>query len=148
MVRSRDRGTAMDNIELGNLRIAATKVAGELVCSAECAAGTVAAALLTSSGRVFTGICIDARCSLGFCAEHAAVAEMLKHRQTRILALVAVRAGGEILPPCGRCRELIRQVDPGNWATEILVAEGRIETLNSLMPFAAPALPASPSGSL
>ena len=138
----------MDIVELGNLRAAAAKVAGELVCSAECAAGTVAAALLTSSGQVFTGICIDARCSLGFCAEHAAIAEMLKHRQTRILALAAVRAGGEVLPPCGRCRELIRQVDSGNWATEILVTEGRIETLSSLMPFAAPALPVSAGGSL
>lgn len=137
----------MNISELGELRAAAAKVAGELVCSAECAAGTVAAALLTASGQVFTGICIDARCSLGFCAEHAAIAEMLKHRQTRILALVAVRASGEILPPCGRCRELIRQVDPGNWATEILVAEGRIETLSALMPFAAPTLPAFAAGS-
>ncbi len=137
----------MNISELGELRAAAAKVAGELVCSAECAAGTVAAALLTASGQVFTGICIDARGSLGVCAEHAAIAEMLKHRQTRILALVAVRAGGEILPPCGRCRELIRQVDPGNWATEILVAEGRIETLSALMPFAAPTLPAFAAGS-
>ena len=45
-------------------------------------AGSVAAALRTRSGAVYTGICIDVSCGIGFCAEHAAIAEMLKHRET------------------------------------------------------------------
>src|SRR5512135_118442 len=103
---------------------AARKVAGDFACSQECSAGSVGAALLTDSGDVFTGICIDARCGLGFCAEHAAIAEMLKHRQSRIRAIVAVREDGEILPPCGRCRELIRQTEPANWSTQVILPAG------------------------
>ena len=33
-------------------------------------AGSVAAALLTDKGNVYTGVCIDTPCSMGFCAEH------------------------------------------------------------------------------
>jgi len=114
---------------------AARKVTGDFACSQECSAGSVGAALLADSGDVFTGICIDARSSLGFCAEHAAIAEMLKHRRTRIRAVVAVREDGEILPPCGRCRELIRQTDPANWATQVILPGGQIEPLSALLSF-------------
>jgi hypothetical protein len=44
---------------------------------------------------------------------------MLKHRQTRIVAIVAVGDDGAVLAPCGRCRELIRQTDPAHWNTRI-----------------------------
>jgi hypothetical protein len=50
--------------------------------AAACESGGVAAAILTASGAVYTGICIDARCGMGFCAEHSAVAEMLKARES------------------------------------------------------------------
>lgn len=122
------------------LKAAAVAVVGELACSDHCTAGTVAAALLTAAGELFTGICVDARSSLGFCAEHAAVADMLKHRQTRIAAIVAVDAAGAVRPPCGRCRELIRQVDAENWTTAVMVADGTVVPLSELLPFAAPAM--------
>jgi len=114
---------------------AARKVSGEFFCSGECSAGSVGAALLSEAGDIFTGICIDARSSLGFCAEHAAIAEMLKHRQTRIRAIVAVREDDKVLPPCGRCRELLRQTDPGNWDTQVILPGGRIEPPGALLPF-------------
>ena len=41
-------------------------------------AGQVACALETENGDIFTGICIDLPCGLGFCAEQAAAAQMLK----------------------------------------------------------------------
>jgi cytidine deaminase len=72
---------------------------------------------------------------LGFCAEHAAIADMLKSRQTRIVAIVAVNADRDVMPPCGRCRELIRQVDPKNWDTVVVVAEATTATLADLMPY-------------
>lgn len=126
----------MVSFDADALVAAARKVAGDFACSEECSAGSVGAALLTDFDDVFTGICIDARCSLGFCAEHAAIAEMLKHRRARIRAIVAVRDDGEILPPCGRCRELIRQTDPANWATRVILPGGQIEPLSALLPFA------------
>ncbi len=40
-------------------------------------AGGVGAAILTVNGNVYTGVCIDTACSMGFCAEHAAAAAMI-----------------------------------------------------------------------
>lgn len=117
------------------LKAAARKVTGDFACSDECSAGSVGAALITEAGDVFTGVCIDARSSLGFCAEHAAIAEMLKHRQTRIRAIVAVDEKGGVLPPCGRCRELLRQTDPANWNTRVVLPGDTVEPLSALLPF-------------
>jgi cytidine deaminase len=39
-----------------------------------------------------------------------------------------------VLPPCGRCREFISQLHPGNFAAEVLVAEGCAVTLRELLP--------------
>jgi cytidine deaminase len=116
----------------------ALAVAAPLACSDECTAGSVGAAVLSETGELFTGICIDARCGLGCCAEYAAIAEMLKRRLTRIVAIVAVTSNGEIIPPCGRCRELIRQVDPANWETKVVVAANDIIRLADLLPHATP----------
>src|SRR4051812_7786655 len=87
-------------------------------------AATVAAALLSRSGCIYTGVCVDVSCGIGFCAEHAAVAEMVKHRETEIEAIVAVSDGG-ILAPCGRCRELMFQISPNNLATKVVLPNGR-----------------------
>ncbi|NYI06802.1 hypothetical protein [Allostreptomyces psammosilenae] len=39
-----------------------------------------------------------------------------------------------VLPPCGRCREFIRQIDPANLDTEVFL--GRVESrwLRELLP--------------
>ncbi len=134
----------MERLDSKALMAAARNVAGDFACSQECSAGSVGAALLSESGEVFTGICIDARSSLGFCAEHAAIAEMLKQRQTRIRAIVAVDDKGAVLPPCGRCRELIRQTNPANWDTQVILPGGRIEPLSALLPFSQAARSQSP----
>ena len=113
-------------------------VAGALarpyVPSADCRAGDVAAALLTAAGNLYTGICVDTACSLGFCAEHAAVAEMLKAREAEVRMVVAVNSRGEILAPCGRCRELLWQLHPGNRETQIVLGADRLLTLAALLP--------------
>lgn len=113
---------------------AAIAVQGEFALRGQASAGSVAAALRCDRGAVFTGICVETACGLGFCAEHAAVAAMLERRQTRISAIVAVARGERVLPPCGRCRELLLQVDLGNRACQVLLPEGRWLTLAALMP--------------
>jgi|GEM_PF-1744842 hypothetical protein len=40
-------------------------------------AGDVACALLSSSGDLFLGVCIDVGSGMGFCAEHSAIAAMV-----------------------------------------------------------------------
>ena len=67
-------------------------------------AATVAAAIRTTQGNVYTGVCFDVSCGIGFCAEHAAAAEMIKGGETQIEMIVAVCEAG-VLAPCGRCRE-------------------------------------------
>src|SRR5438093_13621606 len=102
--------------------------------SQDCVAGGVAAALISRSGHVYTGICIDTACSLGFCAEHAAIAEMLKARESEIRLIVAVDANRGIVAPCGRCRELMWQVSPRNAATGVIVAADTVVPLRELLP--------------
>ena|SRR5580693_3479402 len=96
--------------------------------------GGVAAALETEDGRILTGVCIDASCGIGFCAEHAAIAELGKTKSMRIKKIVAVNWDGKILSPCGRCRELIYQVDYRNIDTEVIVAPDKIVPLSELLP--------------
>lgn len=77
-------------IDFRALTTAARAVSCEIACSEDCKAGGVGAALVSKTGAVYTGLCIDTGSSLGFCAEHAAIADMLKHRETRIAGIVAV----------------------------------------------------------
>ena len=97
-------------------------------------AGHVACALKTVSGIVYTGICIDVPCSIGICAEQAAIAEMLKHGETKIKRIVAVYEDGSILSPCGRCRELISQLDLDNENTVVAIKNDQKVTLKELLP--------------
>jgi len=97
-------------------------------------AGFVGAALLTGGGSVFTGVNIDTACGMGFCAEHAAVAAMISAGENRIIKIVAVGKDGNVLPPCGRCREFISQVHEDNLKTEVLVAENVVCTIAELLP--------------
>jgi cytidine deaminase len=112
----------------------ASALAGEFRTSEDCVAGGVAAALISRSGRVYTGICVETACSMGFCAEHAAVAEMLKARESEIALVVAVSASSGIVSPCGRCRELLWQLNPANRATRVILGPGRVVTLAELLP--------------
>ncbi|MFN3650700.1 MAG: cytidine deaminase family protein [Armatimonadota bacterium] len=123
----------LDPSEIDELLKAAEAVYGEFSLGRDFSAGSCAAALRTRSGRVFTGICLDLACGIGFCAEHAAVAEMLKARETAIELVVAV-AGAAIVPPCGRCRELMVQIDPGNLDTGVVLARDRVVPLRELLP--------------
>ncbi len=112
----------------------ARKVVGKYTLSnADFSAGTVGAALLTAKGNVYTGIDIDVACGIGFCAEHSAIAEMLKNRETQIEMIVATNSES-IIPPCGRCRELMFQIDRKNLNTKVYLSKEKYMTLNELLP--------------
>lgn len=98
-------------------------------------AGGVGAAILSESGKVYTGVCIDTACSMGFCAEHAAAAAMITAGESRVLKMIAVDWDGRILPPCGRCREFISQLHDDNLKAEVMVGEGIVVTLRELLPY-------------
>ncbi|SHF23978.1 Cytidine deaminase [Caldanaerobius fijiensis DSM 17918] len=98
-------------------------------------AGGVGAAILSESGNVYTGVCIDTACSMGFCAEHAAAAAMITAGESRVLKMIAVGWDGHIMPPCGRCREFISQINDQNLDAEVMVGENKIVTLRELLPY-------------
>ena len=103
--------------------------------SEDAEAGGVGAALLTASGTVYTGVCIDTRCSMGFCAEHAAAAAMITAGENQVVKMVAVNWDGHVLPPCGRCREFISQLHPDNFLAEVLIDREKVVQLRELLPF-------------
>ncbi|NFA74494.1 cytidine deaminase [Clostridium botulinum] len=98
-------------------------------------AGSVAAAILSESGKVYTGVCIDTPCSMGFCAEHAAIAAMITAGENRITKVVAVYEDGTIIPPCGRCREFICQIHDENYKCQVMIKKYMIITINDLLPY-------------
>ena len=97
-------------------------------------AGSVASALLSENGNVYTGVCIDTCSGMGFCAEHAAIAAMITAGESKIVKIVAVGKTG-IYPPCGRCREFICQIHDSNMDTEVMVAENKVVSLKELLPY-------------
>ncbi len=97
--------------------------------------GYVGAALITSKGNIYTGVNIHLLCGMGICAELSAVAEMIKHGETEIVQIVATTAEGNILPPCGRCREMLYQVNSKNVDTIIVIGTHDERSLRELLPF-------------
>lgn len=96
-------------------------------------AGGVAAALESATGRIYTGINLDLACGIGTCAEHAAVSEMLKARETGIRRIVAIDVDG-VLAPCGRCREMIVQLDRRNLDCEVILPGSTSARMADLLP--------------
>ena len=123
----------MSTFDYKSLIAEARKIVGVFDLDDGSDAGSVAAALISRKGNIYTGICVSVRCGIGFCAEHSAIAEMLKQRECEISAIVAVNAKS-ILPPCGRCRELIAQVSCNNSRTLVILSESRAIPIRELLP--------------
>jgi cytidine deaminase len=101
--------------------------------------GDVGAALATSNGNIFTGVCIDAAAT-GICAEHSAIAAMVTAGEYKISKIVAVwndekDDSSYVLPPCGKCREIIRQIDNSNLDTTVILQKHKIVRLRELLPY-------------
>ena len=111
----------------------AKSVTGGFSLGDEFSAGGVGAAIRSDTGKIYTGICIDLGCGLGFCAEVSAIAQMLTSRETRIDTVVAVTLDG-VIPPCGRCRETMVQIDRNNLDATVIIGDEEKVTLRELLP--------------
>lgn len=78
-------------------------------------AGEVGAAILSKSGRIYTGICVDTCSTLGVCAERNAIFNMLTNGEQEIDKVIAVMPDGKTGAPCGACRELMVQLMPDSY---------------------------------
>jgi cytidine deaminase len=70
----------------------------------------VGAAVLTKSGKIFTGCNIE-NVSLGLtiCAERAAIATAVAHGEKELLAIAVVADSSEPVVPCGACRQVMAE---------------------------------------
>ena len=98
-------------------------------------AGGVAAAVLSSSGKIYTGVCVDTCSTLGICAERNAIFNMITNGEQEIRKVLAIMPDGKIGAPCGACRELMVQLMPDcyqeievlvDWEAEEIVALGEL----------------------
>ena len=100
--------------------------------------GDVAAVVVSASGHIYEGLCVDTA-SWGLCAERSAIAAMITAGEYRFESIVAVwrnEATEElhVLPPCGICREFMRQVDHQNLDAQIVLGWERSVSLRTLLP--------------
>ncbi len=100
-------------------------------------AGGVAAAILSSSGKIYTGVCIDTCSTLGICAERNAIFNMITNGEQEIKKVLAIMPNGKVGAPCGACRELMVQLMPNSYQEiEVLMDHEteKIVTLGELTP--------------
>ena len=99
--------------------------------------GEVAAAVLSGSGKIYTGVCIDTCSTLGICAERNAVFNMITNGEHEIKRVLAILPDGSSGAPCGACRELMVQLMPGRYHDiEIMMdyKAGKTITLGEITP--------------
>lgn len=100
-------------------------------------AGEVSAAILSGSGKIYTGICVDTCSTLGICAERNAIFNMLTNGESEIKKVLAVLPNGKAGAPCGACRELMVQLMPESYGSvEIMLdfENEKVITLGELTP--------------
>lgn len=105
---------AMDKL-WKNLYLAAKAVQNERIISDYIEAGSVAAAVLSSSGKIYTGVCIDTCSTLGICAERNAIFNMITNGESKIDKVLAIMPDGKTGAPCGACREFMVQLMPKDY---------------------------------
>jgi cytidine deaminase len=130
-----DRSLAVLDAEFEQLVNEAAAVINPRTLTAHAQAGSVGAAIQAESGSVYVGVCIKTDCGMGFCAEHAAAAAMLTAGENRVLRIVAVNDDGQVLPPCGRCREFISQLHDDNRQTLVMVDAHTSVSMQVLLPY-------------
>lgn len=126
----------MDNI-WEKLYNAAKAVQNDRTISSYVEAGGVAAAILSASGRIYTGVCVDTCSTLGICAERNAIFNMITNGEQKISKVLAVMPDGSCGAPCGACRELMVQLMPDDYKGVGIMMDfnsGRIVTLGELTP--------------
>jgi len=73
----------------------------------------VGAALLASSGKIYTGCNIEnASYPLSICAERVAIFKAASENEREFLALAVVADSASVSAPCGACRQVIVEFAP------------------------------------
>lgn len=78
-------------------------------------AGEVSAAVLSSSGKIYTGVCMDTCSTLGICAERNAIFNMVTNGEDKIRRVLCIPPNKGKGAPYGACRELMVQLMPEDY---------------------------------
>ena len=96
----------MDDVDWAKLRRAALEAMGNAY--APYSQFPVGAAAYVDDGRIVVGCNVEnASYGLGLCAECGLVSALHASGGGRLTAFACVDARGEVLMPCGRCRQLL-----------------------------------------
>jgi cytidine deaminase len=99
----------------------------------------VGAALRAASGRVYAGVNVEnAAYPVGTCAEAGAIAAMVAGGDTDLVEIAVVAEGGDLVTPCGGCRQRIMEFGgPAAvvWAGDLRGRRRRF-TADALLPLA------------
>jgi len=126
-----------DQWQWDRLYAAASAVRKERRISDYVSCGEVSAAILSGTGKIYTGVCIDTCSTLGICAERNAIFQMITNGEQQIEKVLAILPDGSSGAPCGACRELMVQLMPGKYqGIEIMMdyKQERTMTLGELTP--------------
>ena len=126
-----------DQWQWDRLYEAAAAVRNERKISDYVTCGEVSAAILSDSGKIYTGVCIDTCSTLGICAERNAIFNMITNGEQEIKKVIAILPDGSSGAPCGACRELMVQLMPEKYkGIEIMMdyKQEKVITLDELTP--------------
>ena len=126
-----------DQWQWDRLYAAAAAVRKERRISDYVTCGEVSAAILSGSGRIYTGVCIDTCSTLGICAERNAIFHMITNGEAEIQKVIAILPDGSSGAPCGACRELMVQLMPEKYKDVQIMMDYEAEnvvTLGELTP--------------
>ncbi|MFH1972641.1 MAG: cytidine deaminase [archaeon] len=98
----------------------------------------VGCALVSAKGKIYLGTCLDIGSNV-FCAEKIAIGSMITKGEYKIKKIVAVWKDEKgkifVIPPCGNCRQLIKETDESNLNTEIILDKNKTVKLKELLPY-------------
>lgn len=97
----------------------------------------VGAAILTESGKVYTGCNIE-NASYGAtnCAERTAIYKAVSEGETQIKAIAIVSSGNDITYPCGICRQVIAEfMKDGDLIFENSKGEIQVISIKDIFPY-------------
>ncbi|MBE6689141.1 MAG: cytidine deaminase [Ruminococcaceae bacterium] len=116
---------------------AAKAVLNERRISEYVTCGEVSAAILSKTGKIYTGVCIDTCSGLGVCAERNAIFNMITNGEQEIDKVLCILPDGSSGAPCGACREFMVQLMAGKYHdVEIMLdySSGRTVRLGEITP--------------
>ena len=98
----------------------------------------VGCALISGQNQVYLGVCAASGSNV-FCAEKNAIGSMLTDGEYRIKKIVAVWKDEQgnifVIPPCGNCRQFMREVHEENLQTEVVLDRNKSVLLKELLPY-------------